>query len=156
MADGELLTAIRDSRTRLLKSIEGMDEEATKQRPAAEEWSVIEVLAHMAAVDDSYLGQALAARESPGIVFKYFNDDGWKAAHPGPDDFALPRVLSDLRASHQRVIAEASALTAEELAHPCIHPRGIPYTVRDILARLPAHDANHQRQIEDLRGLLGR
>jgi uncharacterized damage-inducible protein DinB len=155
MADEELVRAIQDSRIGFLDSIEGLDEEATRRRPDPNEWSIIEVLAHMVAVDESYLGQAVSVTQSPGTAFTYFDDDAWKMAHPGPDEFVLSQVLAELSASHQRVLATAAALNEDELAIVCIHPRGIPYTVRDILARLPTHDQNHQRQIEQLRQLLG-
>jgi hypothetical protein len=40
----------------------------------------------MVDVDDYYLGQALLLRDRPGSDFSYFDDEAWKAAHPGPED----------------------------------------------------------------------
>lgn len=147
----ELVASLKKARISFLRSIEGLEQPAMKLRPAVGEWSIIEILAHMPAVDDCYLSQALEVTRSPGIRFDYFDDEAWKVAHPSPDSFELSHVFGSLQEAHNRVIAGATSLRAEALLLPCLHPRGIPYTVRDILARLPAHDANHQLQIEEVR-----
>jgi uncharacterized damage-inducible protein DinB len=147
----ELCAQLSSARQRFLSSAASISEAVARRRPDDDEWSVIEVLAHMIDVDDYYLGQALLLRDQPRPAFNYFDDDTWKRRHPSPDGFELADVLRRLDASHKRVLTAASALTEEELARRGIHPRRIPYTVRDVLLRLPAHDDNHRRQIEDIR-----
>jgi hypothetical protein len=103
-------------------------------------------------VDDFYLGQALLLRDLPGAAFSYFDDEGWKVVHPSPDGFEFDDVLRRLDASHQRVLDATMQFSDEELTRPGVHPRGIPYTMRDVLLRFPAHDENHRRQIAAIRG----
>jgi uncharacterized damage-inducible protein DinB len=155
MTDRGLVDQIRSARQRFLESAAGVSEVDAKRRPAPGEWSIIEVIAHMIDVDDYYLGQALLLRGQPGAAFNYFDDEAWKRAHPGPDEFVLADLLRDLAASHQRVLDGAEELSDEELTRPGIHPRGIPYTVRDVLLRFPAHDDNHTQQIAGIRATLG-
>ena len=48
-----------------------------------------------------------------------------------------------------------AALTDEQLAQPCFHPRGIPYTAADAVYRLAPHDQNHEAQIRQIVEALG-
>lgn len=150
-ADEQLLAALRRSRATFLAGVRGFSQDVARIRVVDGEWSIIEILAHMVAVDDCYLAQALDVSENPGISFSYFDDDAWKALRPGPDGFVLREVLTQLAESHDRVLSSTAKLSQAQLRRSCAHPRGILYTARDILLRLPAHDANHQRQIEELR-----
>ena len=60
-------------------------------------------------------------------------------------------TLKRVDASHLRVLDMAAAATDEELGRHGRHPRGIPYTVRDVLLRHLAHDLAHFEQIEAIR-----
>ena len=147
----DLCAELSSARRRFLEASHGLSDANSHRRPTGDQWSVIEVLAHMIDVDDYYLGQALLLRDRPGAAFSYFDDEAWKRLYPLPDGFEPDDVLHRLDASHRRVLAAASALTDEELARPGVHPRGIPYTVHDVLLRFVAHDENHQRQVEEIR-----
>ena len=154
MTDNALVDQLKSTRARFLEAVQDVSDAEAKQRPAGDEWSIIEVLAHMIDVDDYYLGQASQVRDQPGAAFTYFDDAAWKLAHPSPEEFELKVVLQELNASHQRVLAGAAALTSEDLRHLVVHPRGIPYTARDILLRFSPHDDNHRKQIIVLRKAL--
>jgi uncharacterized damage-inducible protein DinB len=154
-AAADVCAQIASARQRFLESVNGISNDDARLRPGPDEWSVIEVLAHMIDVDDFYLEQALLLRDAPGSLFSYFDDDAWKRIHPSPGEFELSDVLKRLVASHARVLEAAGALSEEELARPGKHPRAIPYTVKDVLLRFPAHDNNHRRQIAEIRARLG-
>ncbi|MGE0057589.1 MAG: DinB family protein [Dehalococcoidia bacterium] len=149
-----LCAQLSTARQRFLASVRDLSDAHSRIRPAGNEWSILEVLAHMIDVDDFYLGQAQLLRKQPGATFNYFDDDAWKRAHPLPNGFELEDVLMRLDASHQRVLIGARSMTDEELTRPGVHPRAIPYTVRDVFLRFPAHDQNHQRQIDEIRAQL--
>jgi uncharacterized damage-inducible protein DinB len=146
VSESNLVDAIRQARSALTATIEGTGaERLTAARPG--EWSVTEVLAHLVNVDYYYLSEALATCAQSGRTFSYFDDAQWKAHHADVRMEPVTSLLARLRGSHAAVVAATAALPLDVLATPAVHPRGIPYTVRDILLRLPSHDANHADQV---------
>ena len=110
------------------------------------------MLAHLIDTDYHWLSQALAIRDKPGHLFVHFDDERWKTEHPDVRQWARTDVLERLGTSHAEVIGRLSAMTAAELNRSGVHPRGAPYTARDVFQRYPPHDENHERQILELLG----
>ena len=98
-------------------------------------------------VDHFYLGQALLMKDQENHRFAHFDDDNWKSQHPDIPTASLEEIIALLENSQATVLETLSTLTEVELARPGQHPRGIPYTVRDVFLRLPPHDENHREQI---------
>ncbi|MGD9895262.1 MAG: DinB family protein [Dehalococcoidia bacterium] len=151
----ELAEQIRDGRGRLLDQARHLSDEALRARPDAEDWSVIEVLAHLPDVDEHWLAQALAIRDNPDHVFVHFDDERWKREHPNVRDEPLPAVLQAMQAAHDAVLATLAHLDEDDLDRAAKHPRGIAYTVRDVFLRYPTHDENHASQIASIKQRLG-
>ena len=147
----DLIERIRDGRRRLLEETRGISDETLRTRPNAEEWSVIEVLTHLPDVDRHWLAQALAIRDNPDHLFVHFDDDRWKREHPDARSTPRAAVLQAMQAAHETVLATLAQLDADDLSRTARHPRGIPYTVRDVFLRYPAHDENHANQIAGIR-----
>jgi uncharacterized damage-inducible protein DinB len=77
----------------LLDQVSNLSQTQASRRPAADEWSVIEVLAHIADVDRFYLKQALAIRDEPGRRFDYFDDEAWKRNNQDARHVSLAAVI---------------------------------------------------------------
>jgi uncharacterized damage-inducible protein DinB len=152
----ELIERIRNGRRRLIEQTGDLSDEALRTRSDTEEWSVIEVLAHLPDVDRHWLAQALAIRDNPDHVFVHFDDDRWKRGHPDVRSEPLAAVLQSMQAAHEAVLATLAQLDDDDLQRTARHPRGIPYTVRDVFLRYPAHDENHANQIAGIRKRLNR
>jgi uncharacterized damage-inducible protein DinB len=146
-----LIERIRDGRGRLLEQTRGLSDGALRTRPDAEEWSIVEVLAHLPDVDQHWLAQALAIRDNPEHLFVHFDDDRWKREHLDVRSAPLPAVLQAMQSAHDTVLATLAQLDADDLDRTARHPRDIPYTVRDVFLRYPAHDENHANQIAGIR-----
>ena len=144
-----LEAALRESRAGLLRQIESASAAQASLLPAADEWSVIEILAHLVDTDYYYLGEALAMRDSHDHHFRYFDDESWKRTHPEVRRLPLDAVLDALAISHRTVLRVLATMDAEELSKRGTHPRGITYTVQDVLYRLVPHDGTHEQQIRD-------
>jgi uncharacterized damage-inducible protein DinB len=155
MGDGALVQELVTAREELLRKAAGLSEESLRARPANGEWSVIEVLAHLADVDRHWLGQAVAIRDGPTHLFVHFNDSRWKAEHPDARDRPLAQVVGALKRSFREVVDARAGLSDEELARAGRHPRGAPYRVRDVFLRYPVHDRNHARQIKGILEAIG-
>jgi uncharacterized damage-inducible protein DinB len=144
----DLADQLRLARSGLIGRVDGLDAGTVQQRPAPDAWSVIEVVAHLAAVDLHWLGQALAMHQNPQHLFTHFDDAAWPAAHAHIRTRPFSDVVRAVRASHAAVLAALSALHPADLARPGRHPRGIPYTVGDVFRRYLTHDRAHTDQID--------
>jgi uncharacterized damage-inducible protein DinB len=152
----ELAERIRESRRRLVEQIGVLTDEALRTRPDDREWSIVEVLAHLPDVDRHWLAQALAIRADPEHTFVHFDDERWKIEHPDVRSEPLDAVLQAMQAAHETVLATLAQLDGDDLGRTARHPRGIPYAVRDVFLRYPAHDENHANQIAGIRSRLSR
>ncbi|MDP2674574.1 MAG: DinB family protein [Dehalococcoidia bacterium] len=151
----ELVSRLSESREAFLRQALQVPNGLVTNRPRSHEWSVLEIVAHMSDVDSHYLKQAVAMRDGRDHLFIYFDDTRWKSEHPAILDTPWDEVLLRIRQSHARVLVTLSQLTDSELARPGRHPRGIPYTVRDVFLRYPRHDQNHTEQIRTTLKRLG-
>ena len=146
----ELAETLGASRRALLRSAAYLTSDRAVLRPADSEWSVLEVLAHLIDTDYHYAAQAVAMRDTRDHLLVHFDDNLWKREHAHIRDIPLTDVLSSLEASHETVLLDVLAMTDADLDAPGLHPRGIPYTVQHVFLRLPQHDENHTRQIEEI------
>jgi hypothetical protein len=146
----ELIEALRLSRQVLLQAASGVTAKQAILRPSDGEWSVLEVLAHLVNVDYHWATQALAMRDNPSHMFVGFNDTIWKQEHADICKTPLVDVFALLAESHEAVLYHLASMSEEDLDGAGRHPRGIPYTVRDVFLRYPPHDENHTRQIAEI------
>ena len=144
----EPTAALASARAGLLAIADEITNGDLRRRPREDDWSAIEVLAHLVDVDRHWLGEAQAIAADPAPVFAHFDDERWKREHADVRDLGAASVRADLDASHAEVIAALSAMSDEELARTGVHPRGHAYAVSDVFARYVAHDAAHTRQLQ--------
>jgi len=155
MRPNELVEELRNARQQLLREAEGLPVSLLRKQPSRNEWSIIEILAHLIDVDYYYLSQALTIRDDPGHMFVYFDDERWKAEHFRVLEEPIDQILRRLRESHDAVQRAVSQLTEDELQTVGAHPTRGTYTVRDALLRFPTHDRNHAEQVRSVRQRLG-
>jgi uncharacterized damage-inducible protein DinB len=138
---------LKASRRALLHAASGVDAKRAVLRPAEGEWSVLEILAHLVDVDYHWATQALAMRDNPRHMFVGFDDAVWKQEHADIRETPLSDVLALLAESHEAVLFHLTSMSDDDLDAPALHPRGMPYSVRDVFLRYPPHDEAHARQI---------
>jgi uncharacterized damage-inducible protein DinB len=156
MMDGtELADELARARADLIRASEGMAASQLRLRPHDEEWSIIEVLAHLIDVDRHWLGQALAIHQNPDHLFVHFDDHRWKRAHAHVRETPVAEVMRALEQSHRVVVGTLAGLDPADLARTGRHPRGEPYTVADVFRRYVAHDRAHTEQLASIRQRLG-
>lgn len=152
----DLVQQLADSRKALLDEALTVPERLFAERPGENEWSVLEVVAHLIHVDYHWLAQAQSMRDNAGYLFVPFDDAKWKAEHSDIRQRPFQQVLKDVERSHTDVLSALSVMTEEELDRPGRHPRGTPYCVRSVFERYPPHDENHLAQIRVIRQALTR
>mgnify|MGYP006286276369 CR=1 FL=1 len=154
MPDLDLLHRLEAGRRELLEACLGLTDEQLRLRPSADDWSVLEVLAHLPDVDRNWLAnvQMMLTQDSPTLPG--FDDAAWKAAHAHVNQQPAAEVFADLRASHAEALAGVGALTDADLARTGIGRRG-SLTVKELITRYSGHDANHANQIREIRAAIG-
>jgi uncharacterized damage-inducible protein DinB len=120
------------------------------KRPSEDEWSVFEVLAHLVDVDYFYLAQAQGIHRGPDYTFVPFDDERWKAEHVNVREEPFAKLLGDLEVSHKTVVDALARISDAELLRTGKRADGSSLTVRDVFERVPRHDENHTRQIQEI------
>lgn len=151
----ELVERLRQARRQLLDTVAGLDDLSLRRRPAAGEWSVIEVLAHIPDADAHYLTQAQFIHARPDYCFVYFDAETWKKFNSSAITRPLQEVLASLNRVHSRVIGWTATLSADDLERTGLHPYQSSITVRKVLERIASHDLNHREQIMTIRKVIG-
>jgi hypothetical protein len=114
-------------------------EAALRERPAPEEWSPYEVLAHMRAVND-LISKRIA------LMLEEDNPEFPRPTPPAPlDDVAA--LLADWRATRAQHLAWLRDLTPAQLARTGRSTRFGQMTAREHIIEWAYHDLDHTRQI---------
>ena len=129
---------------RLLK---GASAAKLRKRPAANKWSVAEIMAHLA--DNEVIGgcRIRMILGAPGTAIPAYEQNSWaKAGHYEKRD--ARKSLGLFRAVREGNLALLKTLTAEQWKHHGVHPERGVETIERIVALVAGHDLNHIMQIE--------
>lgn len=154
MPDIDLLLRLEAGRRELLEACLGLADDAIRRRPSADDWSVLEVLAHLPDASRGWLQSVERMRTEENPTLARFDDAAWKAAHADVNTWPAERIFADLQAVHADTLACVLALSDADLQRHGIGARG-PVTVRELISRYAGHDVNHANQIREIRKALG-
>lgn len=149
-ATAELLDMYRATPVILRALVRDIDDDRARRRPASGDWSVVEIVAHLADVEERFLGRVrqILAEDHPTLVA--FD----QAALADERDYrALPlepevQRFEALRATQ---IAELAPLPDTAWARIGHHQEQGEVSIQDLTAHLAAHDAAHLAEIARLR-----
>ena len=132
----------------LSKALSGIPHEARDFKPAAEEWSVHEIIVHMA---DSESMAALRARKlivEPGTQLMGYEEARWAGAldYQHQD---IDCALDIIRLARQTTYGLLKSLPEEVFTHSVVHPEyGEPYTFDRWLSIYSHHIPDHIEQMK--------
>ena len=133
----------------LARLIEGVPLETLRRRPAPTQWSVNDILAHLA---DGEIVGAFRMRlilGSPGVPIAAYDQDAWVTS--GHYDARAPRQsVEQFRVLREGNLALLRSLAPEQWAHSGAHSERGPESIEQIARMFAGHDLNHVRQIEQL------
>lgn len=123
--------------------VDGLDEAATHHAPAAGEWSAVEVIAHLADLDQFNRTQrynAILMREAPELPA--YDPDARNAAgnHAA---MSTTDALAFFKAERDAVVMLLQGLRPHEWARVGVHNRWGAQTLYELVARMPGHDEMH-------------
>ncbi len=153
--NADLLCELLATRGELLKSLKGLREETVRTRPEPNEWSVWEVLEHVANVDGVYvlrIGQILAGEAD----LKAYDPADWEADRIAAAEEGLAGVLQRFYAARVEVLRIVSGLDAEDMEKSGKHPLRGAMTIRQLIQAVIDHDLDHAEQVAKTRAAVER
>src|SRR6266849_90671 len=148
--DGKQPLAVQAATARKLgRLIKGVSTGKLRKRPAPEQWSVSEIIAHLA--DGEIVGgfRMRLILGSPGIPIVAYDQDKWVIS--GHYDKRDPqKSVEQFRVLREGNLALLKSLNPEQWKHCGMHSERGQESTEQIVRMFAAHDINHLQQIEKI------
>jgi hypothetical protein len=132
---------------RLERLIKGVPTAKLRKRPAAEKWSVSEILAHLADAEIVGSFRMRLILGAPGTPIVAFDQDAWVIS--GHYEKRDPRKsLEQFRVLRDANLAMLKSLTPAQWKHYGMHSERGQETIERIALMFAGHDINHLQQVE--------
>ena len=137
----------RATASKLAELISDVPPEKLSKRPAADRWSVVEILAHLSEAEITASWRYRQMLEHDGCPLPAYGQELWaKLGGYGERD---PEESLDLfRLLRQSNLQMFDKLTPEEWKRHGVHAERGEMTVRELALQIAGHDINHISQIE--------
>lgn len=147
-----LLKALREAADELVGELYDLDPAAAAWRPSEDEWSLLEVAAHLRSSDELALAQLqhLSAGEATPLPV-------WDVETPAAPAGAvsLHSLLRAFLYARQRTSLLLWELTPTQWTRQGLHPYRGPISLGQIARDLAEHDLEHLWQVRRYKGTLG-
>jgi hypothetical protein len=132
---------------KLKRMINGVPARKLRKRPAADKWSVSEIVAHLGDAEIVIGFRMRLILGAPGIPIGAYDQDSWVTS--GHYEKRDPRKSVELfRAVREANLALLKSLTPEQWKHYGMHSERGQETIEHIVRMTAGHDMNHLQQIE--------
>jgi DinB superfamily len=150
--DGQKPLAVQAATPKKLERfIKGVPTAKLRKRPTPNQWSVSEILAHLA---DGEIVGAFRMRlilGAPGTPITPFDQDAWVIS--GHYEQRDPRKsLEQFRMVREGNLALLKSLTHEQWKHHGMHAERGEESIEHMVRMFAGHDINHLRQVEAILG----
>jgi hypothetical protein len=147
-AEGEQPLKIQAASAKKLgRLLKGVPAEKLRKRPAADKWSVAEIMAHLA---DSEIVTSFRLRQilgTPGTPIPAYDQDAWaKSCRYEKRD--ARKSLETFRVLREANLVLLKSLTSEQWQHHGMHSERGAETIERLVTLIAGHDLNHTQQIE--------
>jgi hypothetical protein len=134
---------------KLVKLLKGMTRTALYKRPAADKWSIGEVLAHLADAEVSYSWRIRMMLAASGRVVQAYDQDAWARLFNYPKQ--NPRLsLDGYRIERERNVQLLRMIPKEIWENFGMHEERGKETITRLTEMMAGHDVNHLRQVEEM------
>lgn len=151
MEGKDAIAVQRETAARLTQLVNGASREQLAKRPAADKWSVSEILAHLAEAEVSCFSRYRQMIEHNGAKIIPFDQDLWYKLgdYAGRDPQESLQLFRLMRETNLRMF---DRLTPEQWQLGGVHAERGPMTIADLAKQIAGHDINHLAQLEKLVG----
>lgn len=139
----------RATPAKLAKAINRLKPTQLRKRPAAEQWSITEILAHLRDVEIVMGFRMRMAIAQSGTPLQAFDQDLWAehCNYAKEDAHRALREFQTLREGHHRLL---KGIPKEAWENYGVHAERGKETVAHMTHMIAGHDINHLRQVEKL------
>jgi hypothetical protein len=134
---------------KLDRLIKGVSTAKLRKRPAPDQWSVSEIIAHLA--DGEIVGgfRVRLILGSPGVPIVAYDQDKWVTS--GHYEKRDPRKsVEQFRVLREANLALLESLNPEQWKHCGLHSERGQESIEKIVRMFAGHDLNHLQQIEEI------
>ena len=113
------ITSVNESIDRILDTVKGLSEETIRWNPTADEWSIMQIMAHIVEALPYWVGEIEQLVETPGKQWgrNHLHEPRLQAVKPETvDAISVEEIVKELQQVKQTVQAGIENLTAEQLA----------------------------------------
>lgn len=145
----ELLEVFRATPVILRRLLHDVDAASTADRPGDDDWSIVEVVAHLADADETVIERVglMVAQDRPRLA-SY--DEAARAEERGYRQMPITGALAHFAAMRARLIGQLDALEPDAWARTGLHDEVGEISVEALVAHMAAHDSIHLAQIARL------
>lgn len=134
---------------KLERLVKGLPASKLRKRPAADKWSVAEIVAHVADTEIAVGWRLRSILASPGTPIQGFDQDAWVAT--GHYEKRDPRkCVEQFRAAREANLILLKSLTPEQWKHSGMHSERGEESIERIVNLICGHDINHVEQIDNI------
>ena len=151
-----LQEGLRAARDEVLSAIDGITEQEAHEITAPDEWSVAQLLAHIAEIQYFWMEKAvlITKEDDPNITRSDVENDRRAAAVADHAGDPLDDLIRALAAANESAIATAGEIAPEDLATMGHRGEDNPISVDGVIHFVASHMEEHARQINISRQLI--
>ena len=151
----KLQDGLRAARDEVLSAIDGITEQEAHEIPAPDEWSVAQLLAHIAEIQVFWVGKAvlITKEDDPQISRTAVESDLRIAAVTDHAQDSLADLKRETLAACEEAIAMVGRINPQDLSRPG-HREDNPMTAGGVIRYVAGHVRDHANQITEARRLI--
>ena len=119
--------------------------------PAPGEWTVAQLLAHIAEIQSFWMGKAvlITREDDPNVSRSEVENDIRVAAVTDHSSDPLERLVRELAEANSDTLQSLGGLSLHDLGRPGHRGEGNPITAKEVVQSLTKHVQEHARQITE-------
>lgn len=145
-----LLCSLENQHKGISELIKGCSNEALKNRPPSNKWSVHENIAHLTCYQPVFLSRLMLMQEKANPSFSRYsaNDDSGFESYVNK---SMKELITMLEADRNKIISFLKPLRSEQLSRTGVHPRFGVLNIVEWSEFFVLHEAHHLFTVFQLR-----
>ena len=147
---------LKQSQTQLLNTVGQLSEEPAHLAPAPDEWTVAQLLAHIAEIQEFWTSKAIlmTKEDRPEITRNSVENDIREQTVINKAGSTIVELLEQCQNIHEATISTIRTISPSDLQRPGFRGENNPVTVIEVLRSLVGHINEHIQQIERTKRLI--
>ncbi len=140
---------LRATPSALQSLVAGLTHEQLDTPPAPGQWSIREILAHLADCEIVWAFRIRQALATPGATVTAFDQDVWATRYRA---YSAADALRVFLANREWNLALLTTVSGEERANLLTHPERGTFPLTELLESIAGHDLNHLIRLRERLG----